>query len=128
MVISHPRGLYTIMVDTVRRIVYEAPVGLWTKDNYMEYHNLFIEVILPTLGEGAWSICTDFRKYRMSDLEDVMVNHLDWLSENNVKFSGLIVDSAIIRMQINKVMGTRIPQQAFLDEAEADHWLKSKGF
>lgn len=128
MVISHPRGLYTIMVDADRRIVYEAPVGLWTKDDYMEYHNLYLDVILPALGAGEWSICTDYRKYRMSNVEEVLDEHINWLSENNVKYSGMVVDSAIIRMQINKAVGSRIPQQAFLDEAEADMWLKSKGF
>ncbi len=128
MFISHPRGLYTIMVDTSRRIVYEAPVGVWTKEDYREYHNLYINVIVPTLGEGGWSLCTDLRKYRMSDVDEDVNNHIEWLREKNVQYSGMIVDSAIIKMQMDKIMKTRIPQQTFLDEAEADMWLKSNGY
>lgn len=128
MYISHPRGLYTIMVDTTRRIVYEAPLGVWTKEDYMEYHNLYLNVILPTLGNGAWSICTDLRKYKLSDLEDIMKPHIDWYSENNVKYCAIIVDSAMIKIQIDKVINSKLKQQAFLEEAEADAWLKSIGF
>jgi hypothetical protein len=128
MIISHPRGLYTILVDTSRRIVYEAPLGVWKKEDYMEYHSLYMNVIVPTLGEGAWSICTDLRKYRISDIEDVMNHHIDWLSENNIKYCAIIVDSAMVKIQIDKVLNTKILQQAFLEEAEADMWLKSIGF
>lgn len=128
MFISHPRGLYTIMVDTTRRIVYEAPLGVWSKEDYMEYHSLYLNVIVPTLGNGAWSICTDLRKYRMSDLDDIMKLHIDWLSENNVKYGAIIVDSAMVKIQIDKAISSKIMQQAFLEEAEADAWLKSIGF
>jgi hypothetical protein len=128
MLITHPKGLYTIKYDAARKVVYEAPVGLWTKEEYAEYHSQYVNKIGPEIGKQPWAICTDLRKYKISDLGDVMAKHIEWLTENNVKYSAMIVDSAIVKMQINRAVGVKIPQQAFLNETEAEEWLKSKGF
>ncbi len=128
MLITHPKGLYTIKYDAARKVVYEAPVGLWNKDEYAEYHSQYVNKIGPEIGKQPWAICTDLRKYKISDLGDVMAKHVEWLIENNVKYSAMIVDSAIVKMQINRAVGVKIPQQAFLNETEAEEWLKTKGF
>ncbi|MGB8455077.1 MAG: hypothetical protein WCD89_22450 [Anaerocolumna sp.] len=128
MLITHPKGFYTINYDTARKVVYEAPVGLWTKEEYAEYHSQYVNKIGPAMGKQPWAICTDLRKYKMSDLGEVMAKHVEWMADNNAKFSAMIVDSAIVKMQINRAISGKIPQQAFLNETEADEWLKSKGF
>lgn len=128
MLINNPKGLYTIKFDTGRKVVYEAPVGLWTKEEYVEYHGQFESKIGPATAGKPWSICSDLRKYKISDLGDIMAKHIEWMSANNCQFSALIVDSAIVKMQINRAVGGKIVQQAFLDDKEADEWLKSKGF
>lgn len=128
MLINNPKGLYTINFDDKRKVVYEAPVGLWTKEEYAEYHSQFENKIGPATGNQSWAICSDLRKYKISDLGDIMGKHIEWLIENNCKYSALIVDSAIVKMQINRAVGGKLPQQAFLDDKEADEWLKSKGF
>ena len=71
---------------------------------------------------------SDLRKYKMSDLGDVMAKHTEWLANNNLQVAAVIVDSAIVKMQINRAISTKFPQQAFLSEEEALTWLKSKGF
>ncbi len=128
MLITHPNGLYTINYDPARKVAYDVPVGLWTKEDYSEYHNQYVNKIQPAVGNQPWAVCTDLRKYKISDLADVMAQHVQWLADNNVKYSALIVDSAIVKMQTNRAVGSKIPQQAFLNEKEADEWLKSKGF
>lgn len=128
MLITHPKGLYTINYDSARKVVTDIPIGLWSKENYLEYHDEYVNKIVPAIGKQSWATCTDLRKYKMSDLGDVMAKHVEWLADNNVKFAAVIVDSAIVKMQINRAVAGRIPQQAFLNEAEADQWLKSKGF
>lgn len=128
MLITHPKELYTIKYDSARKVVFEAPVGLWTKEDYAEYHSQFVNKIGPTIGKQPWAICTDLRKYKLSDLGDVINQHTEWLNENNVQYSALIVDSAIVKMQINRAVGGKIPQLAFMNEQEADNWLKTKGF
>lgn len=39
-----------------------------------------------------------------------------------------IVESAIVKMQMNNAGAGTFQQQAFTDEKEAYEWLKSKGF
>lgn len=128
MLITHPKGLYTIKYDSTRKIVYEAPVGLWTKEDYAEYHSQFENKIGPALGGQPWAICTDLRKYKISDLGDVIAKHTEWMQNNKLQHIALIVDSAIVKMQINRAVAGKVPQQAFLNEEEAETWLKSKGY
>ncbi|SHM32255.1 hypothetical protein SAMN02746066_01587 [Anaerosporobacter mobilis DSM 15930] len=128
MLISNPKGLYTINYDPVKKLVKEAPVGLWTKEDYAEYHSQFENKIGPALGNQPWAICSDLRKYKVSDLGEIMAKHTDWLANNNLKYGAVIVDSAIVKMQINRAISSKFEQQAFLTEEEADVWLKSKGF
>jgi hypothetical protein len=128
MLITHPKGLYTIKYDSTRKIVYEAPVGLWTKEDYAEYHSQFENKIGPALGGQPWAICTDLRKYKISDLGDVIAKHTEWMQNNKLQYIALIVDSAIVKMQINRAVAGKVPQQAFLNEEEAETWLKSKGY
>ncbi|BCJ96209.1 hypothetical protein acsn021_37780 [Anaerocolumna cellulosilytica] len=128
MLITHPKGLYTIKYDSARRVAYDAPVGLWTKEDYADYHSQYVNKIGPAVGGQTWAVCTDVRKYKISDLGDVIAKHTEWLNENKVQYAAIIVDSAIVKMQMNRAVGGKIPQQAFLNEQEADEWLKSKGF
>lgn len=128
MLISQPNGLYTISYDSAKKLVKEAPVGLWTKEEYAEYHSQFENKIGPAIGGQSWAIRTDLRKYKVSDLGEVMAKHTEWLASNNLKFGAIIVDSAIVKMQINRAISSKFTQQAFLTEEEADEWLKSKGF
>lgn len=128
MKITHPKGLYTINYDADKKIVFEEPVGLWTKEEYAEYHNQYETKVGPVIGKQAWAIVSDLRKYKMSDLGDVMAKHTEWLANNNVQYGAVIVDSAIVKMQINRAVSTKFPQQAFLNEEEAMAWLKTKGY
>lgn len=128
MMITHPKGLYSINYDADKRVVYEAPVGLWTKEDYEEYHSQFVDKIGPALSKQPWVIVSDLRKYKMSDLGDVMAKHTEWLAENNLQYGAVIVDSAIVKMQINRAISSKFLQQAFLNEDEAMAWLKTKGF
>ncbi|MFV0341542.1 MAG: hypothetical protein ACK5JH_01430 [Anaerocolumna sp.] len=128
MLISQPDGLYTISYDATKKLVKEAPVGLWTKEEYIEYHSQFVNKIGPALGGQPWAIRTDLRKYKVSDLGEVMAKHTEWLANNNLSCGAIIVDSAIVKMQINRAISSKFTQQNFLTEEEADEWLKQKGF
>lgn len=128
MKIQHPDGLYTIEFDEKRRVIFEKPVGQWKKEEYLEYHSQYVNVIEPLLAGKPFAICSDLRKYKISDLAEEMAIHADWLIKNQVKFGAVIVDSAIVKMQINRAFSSSFPQQAFLSDDEASQWLQSKGF
>lgn len=128
MLVTHAKGLYSINYDPDKKLVYETPVGLWTKEDYEEYHSQYENKIGPAIGKQPWVIVSDLRKYKMSDLGEVMAKHTAWMADNNLQCAAVIVDSAIVKMQINRAISSKFPQQAFLNEDEAMAWLKSKGF
>lgn len=128
MLITNSKGLYTIKFDSTKNVAYEVPVGVWTKEDYIEYHSQFENKLGPALGNKPWAMISDLRKYKVSDLGDVMAKHGDWMANNNLQYSAVIVDSAIVKMQINRAMGSKFVQKAFLTEEEAVEFLKSNGF
>lgn len=128
MFISHPEGRYTIQYDPDKNLVFEAPIGLWNKDYYKEYHSQYVEKIGPILNGKPWAIRSDLRKYKISDLTPLLAMHTDWLAANNLQSAAIIVDNAIVKMQINRAISSKFIQKAFLTEEEADEWLRSKGF
>lgn len=128
MILIHPKGLYSINYYIDKKMVYEVPIGIWTRSDYEEYHNQFIHNIGPTISKEPWVLVTDLRKYKLSDLTDVMSDHTDWLAKNNLKYAAIVLDTPIIKMQINRAVSTKFPQQAFFGEEEAVAWLKTKGF
>lgn len=128
MLFSHPEGLYTISYDSERRLVREVPVGLWTKEEYLEYHNNLVNILGPLVCNEPWAILSDLRKYKISDLGDALAIHTEWLANNNLKYGAILCDSPIVKLQVNRAIGNKFEQRAFLTEEEAEEWLKSKGF
>jgi|BioPla2DNA2_1021312.scaffolds.fasta_scaffold63385_2 hypothetical protein len=127
MEIKGPRGLYTIRYDAVRKICYEVPVGLWTKEDYQIYHNDYVSKIGPLLN-GKWAKIVDLRQYKTSDITEEINKHSKWMMSTGCNTLAFIVESAIVKMQMNNAGAGTFQQQAFTDEKEAYEWLKSKGF
>lgn len=128
MIINDEKGLYKINFDEKRKIAYETPVGLWTVEDYKKYHNDYVTKVGPILGGKSWAKCVDVRQYKTSDIGEEMAKHVDWMMKNGATHTAIIVESAIVKMQINKAAAGSFNQQAFTDEVEANEWLKSEGF
>lgn len=128
MLITHPKGRFLIQYDSEKKFVYEAPIGQWTEEDYVEYHNQYISKIGPALRKLPWAICSDLRKYKISDLGIVISVHIEWLQENNLQYIALIINDATAKMLINKALAGKIPHQVFLNDEDASAWLESKGY
>ncbi|GAB6086471.1 hypothetical protein [Alkaliphilus crotonatoxidans] len=128
MVIKDVQGKYEIKVDTQRRIVYENPNGLWEKSDFERFKNDYINKVGPLIKGKKWAKYCDLIGYRTSNITDEIGELNIWCEENGLTHAALLVESAIIKMQMNRsVKGTVYPQ-AFTDPKEADAWLKSQGF
>lgn len=128
MLLRSLKGIYTINYDEDKRIVFEESIGHWRREDYEEYHKQFVNLIGPAIGNQPWALVSDLRKYEMSDLDDIMIKHTEWLALNNLQYAAAIVDSTYVKMQINKAIFIKFPQQIFSNEEEAMAWLKLKGF
>lgn len=128
MQIKDGKGLYSIEFDENKKISYEKNVGLWSKEDYLRYHNDYINKIGPLLGGKAWAKIVDITEYKTSDIADVMGEHVNWMLQNNARYSAIVAGSAIVKMQVNMAVSGKFEQMAFATKAEAVEWLASKGF
>ncbi|SHO49303.1 SpoIIAA family protein [Anaerocolumna xylanovorans] len=128
MMISHPKGTYTINYNAKERMVYVTPIGLWTNEDFEEYHNQFMEIIGPIICKEPWVIIYDIRKYQFYEPGNLSEEHLDWQAENNLKYRAIITDSDQAKKCLGGISSSKVPQQIFINEDEAIAWLKSKGF
>lgn len=128
MQIKDSKGLYSIEFDENKKIAYEKNVGLWSKEDYLRYHNDYVNKIGPLLGGKPWVKIIDITEYKTSDIGDVMGQHVNWMLENNARYSAIVVSSVIVKMQVSMAVSGKFEQQAFTTHAEAVEWLASKGF
>lgn len=129
MIIKDTQGVYELKVDTSRNIVYETFNG-FLKDGAMErLHDDYVSKIGPLFKGKKWTKCCDFRKYRTSDLGEAGTTHLQWAKENGLVPGPIIVESAIVKMQMNRMSGDKgfLPS-AVLNEKEAEEKLTEIGF
>jgi hypothetical protein len=128
MTIQSPSGKYTTTYDPARKVVIEQPVGAWTLEDFNAYNEEFSSKIISTIKMQPWSLLCDMSKYVISDLGNSISERVDWLASVNVQYAAMVVDSAAVKMQMNRASGNKIPTQAFTSREEANDWLKSKGF
>lgn len=128
--IKDTEGLYEIKVDTDRRIVYENHFkGLFTSEALKRMDKDYKEKAIPALKGNKWAKYCDMRNYQLSNIVDEMNVHLQYCINNGLAHAALIVESSIVKMQMNRTgRNTPVPPNAFTDEKEADAWLKSQGY
>jgi hypothetical protein len=126
--IKDTKGKYILEVDVNKRICFENPIGLWDKEDYARYHNEYVTQIASQFKGKNWAVCTDLRQYKTSDISDSMNEHAIWATQNGLTHCAYIVESAIIKMQMNRATKGKMEQQAFTDIDEAKAWLASQGF
>lgn len=128
MEIKDANGKYTITVDTARNIAWETNIGVWTAEDLARFHNEYVTKIVPLFKGKDWAICSDVRQYKTSPIE--MDKHVAYKQANGAKLGCIIVESAVVKLQINKASAgsAGFKVQAVVNEQEANDWLKSNGF
>ena len=131
MLIKDPGGQYELRVDKARRIVFEINAGSWDADTYIRYGNEYLNKICGILGPGKWLKCVDLRKYKPNTkVTPELVNaHMEAMIARGFDGAACLLDSATLKMQINRAGGKMPVDLAYFDnEADAEKWLKSRGF
>ncbi|QUH21485.1 hypothetical protein [Alkaliphilus sp. B6464] len=125
MVIKDSKGTYELKVDANRGIVYETFNGFLDIESM---HKDYVSKVASLLKGKKWAKCSDLRNYKTTTL-DGGDTHLNWCLENGMKQGAIIVESSIIKMQMNRLSkGSNTQPTAFTTLEEADAWLKSQGF
>lgn len=128
--IKDTQGLYELKVDAERKIVYENHFkGQFTSDALARMDKDYKEKVIPAFKGSKWAKLCDMRDYQIANNVDEMNAHVQYCIEHGFSHAALIVESAIVKMQMNRTgRNTPVPPNAFTDEKEADAWLKSVGY
>lgn len=130
MLINDTKGMYELKVDKVRNIVYENFSGkILSGEDLERMHSDYVSKVKPALKSGAWTKCSDMRNYKTSNIVEEAKKHLTWCFESGMKEGAIIVESAIVKMQMKRAAkDSGVEPNIFINEQEADTWLKSVGF
>ncbi|MNL38564.1 hypothetical protein D3C87_1607880 [compost metagenome] len=115
-------------MDTERKISWETNIGVWTQEDLDRLQSEYVAKILPLFNGGEWAISSDVRQYKTSHID--MDKHVAWKHTNGAKLGVIIVESAVVKLQINKASaGSKgFTVQATVNEEEASDWLATQGF
>lgn len=128
MEVKDSKGKYTLKLDAARSIVYETPEGFWSKEDYLRYHDDYVKKIGPHVKGKRWATCSDLRNYKTSNITDEVNVHVKWKQENGLACGVIILDSAIVKMQMKRASTNAMEPHAVGSVEEANSWLKSQGF
>jgi hypothetical protein len=129
MIIKDANGKYELKVDQARGIVYESFDGLLKGEDINNLHNDYVNKIYPLIKGKKWVKVSDMTGYKTSNIVDESDTHLAWCVANGMVPGAIIVESAIVKMQMNRASkNSDSAPTAFTTVAEADSWLKTKGF
>lgn len=129
MVIKDTQDLYELRVDEKRRIVYEQFKGMFTKDAVVRIEKDYKTKIIPLFSGKKWAKYCDMRNYKLANSQDELNEFVKYCTDNGMAHAALIVESAIVKMQMNRVgRNVGVNPVAFTDEQEAEDYLKQNGY
>ncbi len=128
MLIKDEKGKFEITVDPVRCIAYDKNIGLWDPQDFERYHNIFVTKVVPQFKGKKWAKCSDLREYKTSNISSELKAHLSWAENNGFSCAAIVLDSTIIKMQMNRSKRDVVEPYAFASMEEADSWLKNQGY
>ena len=69
------------------------------------------------------------RIYKLTDSQNELGEFVQYCTDNGMAHAALIVSSAIVKMQMNRVgKNVGVTPVAFTDEKEAEDYLKTAGY
>ncbi|MFZ5352704.1 MAG: hypothetical protein ACOZCL_08270 [Bacillota bacterium] len=126
--VKDTKGMYTISFDPARCVVFEKNTGFWHPEDVKRFHNDYVVKIGPHLDGKPWAKYSDLREYKTSSINNEINEHVSWMISKNVKSVAILVESAIVKLQMNRAINNKFSQKAFDDEKEANEWLIAQGF
>lgn len=129
MLIKDVNGKYEMEVNTQRNILFEKIMGLWNADDIERYHKDCMAKVLPAFKGSKWAKCCDMRDYKTSSITEELNKKMAMYAQNGLVGGAIIVDSAIVKMQLSRsTKSIGLEPVPFDSVEEADKWLKSQGF
>lgn len=123
---------FTVDLDLDRKVIYEKIYGTWKKDTAEAYHEEFLKVAGPVVGQ-RWAKVVNLTNWKSSypDIIKVVGEHLRWCRENGMVISINIIDNPITKTQLKKMFaigGTAKISKIVRSREDAERILVENGF
>lgn len=129
MIVKDVQGKYEMDINSQRGVVFETISGFWTLDDIQRYHQDYMNKVIPAMKNKKWAKCSDVRTYKASNITDELNKNMAVYAQNGLVGGALIVDSAIVKMQLSRsTKNIGLDPIPFDNLKEADEWLKSQGY
>ncbi len=129
MIVKDVQGKYEMDINSQRGVVFETISGFWTLEDIQRYHQDYMNKVIPAMKNKKWAKCSDVRTYKASNITDELNKNMAVYAQNGLVGGALIVDSAIVKMQLSRsTKNIGLDPVPFDNLKEADEWLKSQGY
>jgi hypothetical protein len=123
---------YTADVDEKSRLVFEKIFGVWRPETARAYHEDFQREVAPLIKQ-PWAKLCDLSNWKTvhPDVINIIGQHLKWCRQNNMVWSVNVISNPVTYRHLMKMFqkgGTKGISKTFRTRAEADGFLREKGF
>lgn len=125
---------YVIETKSGQNRVYETISGLFTDDQYKQYHNEYENQFASEVKRmGKWIKFVDMRKYKMSGVVESVSDHLKWCKNSGLQACVVVADQMLVKSQMKRSSkgdnGSELfPQFYVATEQEAEAKAKELGY
>ncbi|WP_099191075.1 hypothetical protein [Tepidibacter mesophilus] len=133
MEIIDSKGMYTILVDKRRRIVYEKNIGVWTSEDLNRFLDDYKNIVFNILGnDKPWSKFCNLSQYQVSNIYNELIEFLKILTNDGLKHCTMVCDDPIVTAQMHELCKQVNLNYAFFSGVnafeDAFNWLESMGY
>ncbi|MCB2289683.1 hypothetical protein LGK97_07890 [Clostridium sp. CS001] len=128
MKITDIKDMYTIEVNTNGTIVHEMQKGFWTVEDFKRFQADYISKVAPLIKGKKWAKCSDLTEYKTSSIATEIQSHIAWAADLGLTNAAIILNSAVVKMQMNRGAGNVVNPKMFDNKVEAISWLESEGY
>ncbi|MFL0253258.1 hypothetical protein ACJDT4_22890 [Clostridium neuense] len=128
-VIKDKEGKYELKADPIKNRLYQTTVGLWKEADIERFTEDVMDKMIPVFKGHKWACVTDVRQFKASAISEKLNNLLETCKSKGFFGGAIIVDSAVVKMQLNMASKkSGLAQKAFTDTKECEEWLDSQGY
>ncbi|WFD10362.1 hypothetical protein [Tepidibacter hydrothermalis] len=133
MEIVDSKGMYTILVDKRRRIVYEKNVGVWTSEDFKRFLDDYKNIVFTELGnDKPWAKFCNLSQYEVSSIYNELIEFLILSIDNGFSHCAIISNSSLVNSQIHEVCKQISLNHSFFGGIDAfqdaGDWLEDNGY
>lgn len=133
MEIVDSKGMYTILVDKRRRIVYEKLIGALTSEDFKRFIDDYKNIVFNEIGNyKPWAKFCNLSNYKASGDFNELTDFLKLSVENGFNHGIIITNDPLVKSQMHEIAKRTSVTYSFFDGIDAFEdaidWLEFNGY